>query len=228
MTSATRSATEQLSKPPHPGAIEFIDVPEEPYLMCDGSGAPGSEAFGHAIQALYSISYGAKFALKKRGVTTSRMGPLEALWDTVAWENARRQSRYASWDSEQWERSWKENPESIHWTAMIMQPPEIDPDVVAEVARDAELRKGIAAASGVVLRRWAEGRCAQLLHVGPYSAEAANISRLHSFIEEHRLRPRGRHHEIYLSDPRRTTEANLRTIIRQPVEEPVQGFADPT
>ena len=66
--------------------------------------------------------------------------------------------------------------------------------------------------------RWAEGRCAQLLHIGPYAAEAPSIASLHEAIAEAGYRPRGRHHEIYLGDPRRSAPEKLRTIIRHPVE----------
>ena len=63
----------------------------------------------------------------------------------------------------------------------------------------------------------AEGRVAQVLHLGPYATERATIERLHGAIGEAGLRPRGRHHEIYLGDPRRSAPERLRTILRQPV-----------
>ena len=200
MITEARPTIERLMRPPREGQIELVDVPEMPYLMYEGRGAPGSGGFQDAIQALFSVAFGAKFLLKKRGISTSRMGPLEALWETVDWGRTTNAGN------------------DIRWTAMIAQPPEVDDAVVAEVARDAAERKGIVAALSVVLKRWEEGRCAQLLHVGAYSAEDENIARLHSFITEQGLRSRGQHHEIYLSDPRRTAEAKLRTIIRQPVE----------
>jgi len=65
--------------------------------------------------------------------------------------------------------------------------------------------------------RWKEGLCAQVLHVGPYAAEVPTIQRLHEFIKEKGYRPAGHHHEIYLSDPRRTSPKKLKTILRQPM-----------
>jgi hypothetical protein len=200
MITETASPIEKLMRAPRRGEIELVDVPAIPYLMCDGCGRPDAGGFQEAIQALYSISYGAKFALKQRGISTSRMGPLETLWDTVDWETT-------GADSDQ-----------VRWTAMIAQPPEVDDALVAEVAADAAERKRIQVAPRVVLKTWEEGLAAQLLHVGAYAAERENIARLHAFIASQGLRSRGRHHEIYLSDPRRTAVANLRTIIRQPVE----------
>jgi len=200
MITETASPIEQLMRPPTHGEIELIDVPSLPYLMYDGCGRPDAGGFQEAIQALYSVSYGVKFALKQRGVSTSRMGPLETLWDTVDWATT-------GADSDQ-----------VRWTALIAQPAEVGDAIVAEVARDAAERKSILAALRVVLTTWEEGPAAQLLHIGAYSAEREDIARLHDFIATQGLRCRGRHHEIYLSDPRRTAEERLRTIIRQPVE----------
>ena len=71
---------------------------------------------------------------------------------------------------------------------------------------------------GVKLEVFNEGLSAQIMHVGPYSEEGPTIARLHTFIAENSYRMRGLHHEIYLSDPRRTAPERWRTIIRQPVE----------
>jgi hypothetical protein len=100
---------------------------------------------------------------------------------------------------------------------MIMQADPIDAVVVAEAVAQAR-GKDLPALDRLELRTWEEGRCAQLLHVGPYSEEAPSLTRLHTAIAEAGLRPRGRHHEIYLGDPRRSAPQRLRTILRQPVE----------
>jgi hypothetical protein len=99
---------------------------------------------------------------------------------------------------------------------MILQPPTVSADAFEEVRH-----KALEKAPAVVLARletFNEGRCAQLLHVGPYSTEGANIERLSAYIESEGLRKRGKHHEIYLGDPRRTDPAKLKTVLRQPVE----------
>jgi hypothetical protein len=88
---------------------------------------------------------------------------------------------------------------------------------LAKVRKDVLAKKPIPLARKVRLKTWTEGLCAQVLHVGPYAAERPTIKRLHDFIKAQGYRPTGRHHEIYLSDPRRTSPRNLKTILRQPM-----------
>jgi hypothetical protein len=87
-----------------------------------------------------------------------------------------------------------------------------------EAAR-AELRRKRkpAALDRVRFERFEEGLSAQVMHLGPYDAELPTIERLHSFIADQGCEPRGKHHEIYLGDPRRTAPEKLRTVIRQPM-----------
>lgn len=173
----------------------FVDVPEFSYLMIDGHGDPNtSPSYVAAVEALYSVAYAVKFALKRAGGPDFAVMPLEGLW----W--AADMSAFSAGDKSAWD-----------WTMMIMQPDQVTVDLVGE----ARAKKGISAELG--LRRLAEGRAAQLLHVGPYSAEGPNIRRLHAFIAEQGCRLAGKHHEIYLGDPRRAAPEKLRTIIRQPV-----------
>ncbi|MNP65847.1 Bacterial transcription activator, effector binding domain [compost metagenome] len=87
-----------------------------------------------------------------------------------------------------------------------------------EAKQQAAAKKALPALPLVRLERLEEGKCAQVLHVGPYADEEPTIQRLHAFIEEQGLRLRGKHHEIYLGDPRRAAPDKLQTIIRQPVE----------
>ena len=95
---------------------------------------------------------------------------------------------------------------SWRWRALIMQPDPIDADLIAAATAEAPPRRTCRLAR-VQYIRWAEGRCAQLLHIGPYAAEAPSIAALHEAIAEAGYRPRGRHHEIYLGDPRRSAIA---------------------
>jgi len=104
------------------------------------------------------------------------------------------------------------------WQAMIMQPDPIDADMVATARAQARAKKPVPGLERLRYQRWAEGRCAQLLHVGPYASEEPSIARLHQAIAAAGYRPRGRHHEIYLGDPRRSAPEKLRTILRHPVE----------
>jgi hypothetical protein len=106
---------------------------------------------------------------------------------------------------------------SWRWQALIMQPDPIDAELIAAATAEAASKKDLPGLARLEYIRWAEGRCAQLLHIGPYAAEAPSIAALHEAIAEAGYRPRGRHHEIYLGDPRRSAPEKLRTIIRHPV-----------
>jgi hypothetical protein len=103
------------------------------------------------------------------------------------------------------------------WTMMILQPAEATTALVAQTGREVAQRKQLPAAAELRLQHYGEGASAQLLHLGPYAEEGPTIARLHAFIHEQGYQMRGRHHEIYLGDPRRTAPERLRTIIRQPV-----------
>ena len=175
---------------------ELVDVPEFLCAMVDGRGAPEGTAFAEALEALYSISYGARFALKRQGVEFKVM-PLEGLWGSSPADLAKPRADWL-------------------WTAMIVQPPEVTPALFEELREKALARHPTSALREIRLEAFREGLAAQLLHVGPYSAEAPSIARLHAFIAAQGLRPRGRHHEVYLGDPRRAAPAKLRTILRQP------------
>lgn len=198
---------------PRRGKVEFVDVPEMAFLVVPGHGAPEGPAFVAAIQALYAVSFGAHFLVKRAFGDTPQVMPLEALWwlgddDQQALVEAvvHGEGTMADTDRDRW-----------RWQAMIMQPEPIGAAVVAEAVAQART-KDLAALDRVNFRTWEEGRCAQLLHVGPYSAEAPSLRRLHAAIGEAGMRPRGRHHEVYLGDPRRSAPERLRTILRQPVE----------
>ena len=183
---------------------QFVDVPEMAFAMVDGHGDPNvAPEYAETVQALYSVAYTARFALKRApdGLDFGVM-PLEGLWwaqDMAAFTT----SDKASWD----------------WTMMIMQPAPVTPEVFEHARAAASRTKPLAAIDRLRLERFTEGRAAQVLHVGPYAAEGPVIQGLHAFIAEHDCELAGKHHEIYLNDPRRTSPAKLRTIIRQPVSE---------
>jgi hypothetical protein len=179
----------------------IVEVPAMHFLMVDGTGNPNQPgAFQDAIQALYSLSYGAKFMLKKEGIEF-KVSPLEGLWGSAGGLNPNQKA------------DWK-------WTAMIMQPPAVTAPVLEKVRAEALQKKGLPALARVRLEEFSEGLAAQIMHVGPYGAEAPTIARLHEFIEKQGCRPVGKHHEIYLGDPRRSAPERLKTLIRQPVSRP--------
>jgi len=186
---------------PSAKAVTVVEVPRLRFLMIDGQGDPNTTpAYAEAVEALFSVSYAAKFMVKRGpgGIDYAVM-PLEGLW----WADD--PAVFAANDRAQW-----------RWTMMILQP-EVAGDALLEAAiAQVRGKKGLPALERLRLEAFAEGRCAQLLHVGPFSEEGPSIARVHHFIAQ-RGQLRGRHHEIYLSDGRRAAPAKWRTIIRQPM-----------
>jgi hypothetical protein len=196
------------------GEVEFVEVPELGFLVLDGAGDPSGDAFRDAIQALYSVSYGAHFAMKKATGRAPRVMALEALWwveglggEATMKRIAAGQARMSESDRDQW-----------RWRAMIVQLPPIDATFIEQAISLARAKKDIAALYALRYERWAEGPSAQIMHIGPYSTEPASIVKLHKAIAEHGSVPRDKHHEIYLGDPRTSAPDKLRTILRQPIQ----------
>lgn len=178
-----------------------IDIPAMNFLMADGHGDPNtSKLYADAVAALYGVSFTLKFTCKRgpEKIDYSVM-PLEGLW----WADDPRS--FVSGDKSKW-----------FWTAMIMQPDFITGRHVESAVAAVQRKKPNEMLAQLRFGSFAEGRVAQLLHVGPYSAEAPNIERLHAFIAAQGGKLSGKHHEIYLSDPRRAAPEKLKTIIRQP------------
>ena len=192
------------------GGVDIVDVPEFGFAAVTGTGEPGGGEFTEAVQALYWVSDGAHFRLKKLTGQAPRVMPLEGLWwvddpaqqDIVAAVARGKVTMAGSW----------------RWQALIMQPDPIDAKLIAAATVEAASKEDLPGLARLEYIRWAEDRCAQLPHIGPYAAEAPSIAALHEAIAEAGYRPRGRHHEIYLGDPRRSAPDKLRTIIRHPVE----------
>ncbi|WP_353510747.1 GyrI-like domain-containing protein [Intrasporangium sp.] len=178
-----------------------VDVPELAFLMVDGHGDPNTSAeYRDAVSAIFSVSYAARFALKRAGVIDYGVMPLEGLWwvpDMATFSTA---------DKSEWD-----------WTMMILQPSEVTEAVLAEAKVSAAAKRSLPALDRLRLERFAEGAAAQVLHVGPYSAEGPTITALHDFIGEQGRELAGKHHEIYLGDPARSAPERLKTIIRQPM-----------
>jgi hypothetical protein len=178
-----------------------VEVPPTPYLMIDGEGDPNTAPeYREAVEALFALAYALKFALKKREGLDFTVMPLEGLWSTGGGE----------FDPER--------KDEFRWTAMIAQPDAVTQELFVETRAEVERKKNLAALPRVRLETYHEGRALQILHVGPYDEEGPRIEKLHAHARERGLAPTGRHHEIYLSDPRRTLPSRLKTILRQPVE----------
>ena len=178
----------------------IVEVPEQSFLMIDGHGDPNtSEQYRDAVSALYSVAYAARFALKRADILEYVVMPLEGLW----W--APDMSAFTTEDKSAW-----------NWTMMIMQPDAVTQEVFEAALEKAE-QKSLPALERMRFERFAEGPAAQVMHRGPYSAEGPTVAALHAFIAEQNYELAGRHHEIYLSDPRRAAPENMNTILRQPV-----------
>jgi hypothetical protein len=196
------------------GRVELVEVPELAFLVVDGGGDPSGEAFHDAIQALYSVSYGVHFAVKKATGQAPRVMPLEALWWAEGTDAQATMERIAAGNATMNES----DRDRWRWRAMICQLAPIHVAMIEQAIDEAKANKDIASLAALRSERWEEGLCAQIMHIGPYAAEPASIVALHKAIAELGSVPRGRHHEIYLGDPRTSAPEKLRTILRQPIQ----------
>ena len=201
-TTATIDLKRRLPELYRPGdEPALVEVPEMSFLMVDGVGDPRtSPAYADALQAIYTVAYTLKFALKRGPLALDvTVMPLEGLWwvPDMALFTA---------DRDDW-----------RWTMMMAEADEVTAEMVADAKAAAAAKKDLPAIAWVRLERFAEGLAAQVMHHGPYSEEGPTIERLHRFIAEQGYLRCGKHHEIYLGDPRRAHPEKLRTIIRQPV-----------
>jgi len=183
--------------------VSVVDVPDMNFLMVDGQGDPAtSPEYQEALETLYTMAYQLKFTIKGRHPELDYViPPPEGLW----W--AKDMAAFSMNDRDAWQ-----------WTAMIMQPDHVTQALFDEAASAVSQKKDLPGLGKLRLERFLEGRAVQIMHLGPYSAEAPTIERLHAFAREHGYQLRGKHHEIYLSDPRRTAPEKTKTVIRQPVE----------
>jgi hypothetical protein len=187
-----------------PSAKDFVvvEVPPMSYLAVDGHGNPNtSPQYAEALAALFGVAYTLKFRSKKELGRDLVVAPLEALW------RADDPGAFVTRDKDAW-----------RWTALIAQPEWIDEQLVAEAVAAMRAKGVNPALDRLRLLRLHEGTSVQILHVGSYDDEAPTLARLHGeWMPQQGLTFNGDHHEIYLSDARRTAPAKLRTVLRQPV-----------
>jgi hypothetical protein len=178
----------------------FVDVPPMNFIMLDGHGNPNNNPeYSATIEALYALAYTIKFSLKPQGIEFS-VAPLEGLW----WMPDMNEFTVANKD--RWD-----------WTMMIMQPEQVTRDLFNKTCAQVTLKKGLPLASQARLGTYNEGRSVQILYFGAYADEGPTILRMHEFIKASGYTTNGKHHEIYLGDPRRSAPEKLKTVIRQPV-----------
>lgn len=197
-----------LYNPKNTSEWEIVDVPALSYLALDGEGDPNVSAeYQQAVETLYAVAYAVKFASKREYDRDYVVPPLEGLWDIAG---------FGGEDESAWGLPFDKS--ALRWTMLIMLPDWIAQERVSAVIEQVRLKKNPPALPQLSVTTLHEGRSAQLLHIGRYDDEAPKLRHLHTvFLAEHGLRLHGRHHEIYLGDPRRTPPEKLKTVIRQPV-----------
>lgn len=182
--------------------VVVVDVPDMQFLLVDGTGNPNtSQEYQAAVEALYGVAYALKFLIKKELTLDYAVMPLEGLW----------------WVPDMREFS-VDRKESWLWTMMIMQPQEVTATLLERALAQVQHKKASPALAKMRLEQFHEGLAAQIMHLGPFAAEGPTIARLHAFIREQDYAFDGiqqKHHEIYLSDPRRAAPEKMRTVIRQ-------------
>lgn len=188
------------------GVFDLIEIPEQTYLTIDGTGDPNTaREYQDAVSALYPIAYGMKFASKKDLDRDYVVPPLEGLWCADDME---------SFTSRRSKDEWR-------WTMMIMTPHWITTDMFTQAQAKAMSKKDASPRIGDVrMVGLSEGLVVQTLHIGPYDEEGPIIAAMHEHAYSQGLTLAGKHHEIYLGDPRRTASEKLKTILRQPVKQP--------
>jgi hypothetical protein len=185
-----------------PKEFVIVDLPEMQFVMVDGHGDPNTaQEYQDAVEALYAVAYKMKFISKKTLEKDYVVPPLEGLW-------------------------WAEDMETFHtreksewdWTMMIMTPEWINVEIFEEAIRQVRKAKDPASLDKVRLERYHEGLSVQIMHIGSYDDEGPILSQMHhDFIPKNGFVENGKHHEIYLSDPRRVAPEKLKTVLRQPV-----------
>mgnify|MGYP001828308090 CR=1 FL=1 len=186
---------------PTKGKFSIVDVPAMNFLMVDGVGYPvDNPAYEQALGALYGISYGLKFVSKAQGKDYV-VPPLEGLW----WMED--MSKFSMEKKDEWE-----------WTMMIMLPEWVTRNMVDTTIADVTQKKDLPALEKLRFESYHEGLSVQTFYVGPYSEEGPTIASMHAHVEAEGFSLRGKHHEIYLNDARKTAPEKLKTVIRQPIK----------
>lgn len=188
----------------------LIDVPEMQFITVTGDGDPNQAGgqYAQALQQLYTVAYTIK--MSKMGDHQIQdyfdfvVPPLEGFW----WQPGVKGVDY-------------QHKETFHFISAIRMPDFVNPDVLKWAIAEAANKKKVDA-SHVQLTTITEGKCAQIMHIGPYDDEPATVAKLHEFVANQGLQldysDRRHHHEIYLSDPRRVKPERMKTVIRIPVK----------
>src|SRR3989344_1035737 len=180
-----------------PQMVEFSEIP---YLTIEGRGEPAGKTFAEAVQALYPFAYGIKGLCKKSGKDFA-VAKLEGLWWVKSNKPALEVPR----------QEW-------YWKLLIRLPDFVTQEMREKAGAEVMKKKKVGLLKDIKFEKMTEGKCFQVLHIGPYATEQETIAEMRKVIEENNFIDNGLHHEIYLSDPRKTPPQRMKTILRQPVK----------
>jgi hypothetical protein len=187
---------------------EIIELPSVPYLTITGKGDPSSRAFADKLETLYPVAYAIKFMAKVTAHDFT-VPKLEGLW----WFD---DERFGTLTME--EAPLRIPRDEWYWRLLIRMPDFVTEAMVEEAKATVSKKKNIPSVAETSLYTLAEGKVLQMLHVGPFDREPETLLQMQKFIEKHNLKKNGLHHEIYLSDFRKTAPEKLKTILREPVK----------
>ena len=179
--------------------MELIKVPATKYIMVDGDGEPGGEAFQQAMSVIYNLAYTMKFRSRNLLKKDYNVMAPEGLW----WMKG------GVFD--------QNRPKDWLWTLMVVVPDFTTDKMFREAVAEVKRKKNPPGLDKAHLESFTEGLCVQAMHIGPYSAETETIAKMEAFAKDHGYKFAGKHHEIYLGDPRRAAPSKLKTIVRHPV-----------
>jgi len=192
-----RKTMKKFYNPPAGEAV-LVELPPLKYIMVDGDGEPGGESFQQAMSALYNIAYTMKFRSKRLLKKDYDMMAPEGLWWMKGKIDMNKRDKWL-------------------WTLMILVPDFITTKMFSDAVDEVRRKKNPPGLDRARLETLNEGKCVQMMHIGPYAAEPESIAKMDAYAKEHGYKMVGKHHEIYLGDPRRAAPSKLKTVLRHPV-----------
>jgi len=179
---------------------EIREFKELNFLTILGKGEPAGTDFTKAVEALYPLAYGVKKIYKQKEMDFA-VPKLDGLW----WVNSDKPALEVP------RNEWQ-------WKLLIRMPDFVTNEMVEQAKTEVIKKKGIKLVEKTQFEKISEGKCVQIIHIGPYATEPETIQHIKDFMAENGLVENGLHHEIYLSDPKKTEPGKMKTILRQPVK----------
>lgn len=187
---------------------EIVEIERAQFLSIVGKGAPSDKEYAEKIQALFTTAYSIKFISKAldKDFTVSK---LECLW----WFDENKYKGLSIMDT----------PKSVprnewEYRLLIRMPDFVTEKQFEKGIQDTISKKKLQLANDVEFYKMTEGKCIQMLHVGPFSTEPETLAQMYQLLVSSGLSKNGHHHEIYLSDHNKTSPEKMKTILREPVK----------